>query len=80
MAVSDDDEYLGLGLDLKAPGTIRVQMHRVHVTGQGDWKAGALPENKIVVHEKSKKAGRHVTGYVELNRLTNTDYNSNLPY
>lgn len=62
LETTDNDNYLGLGLDLEAPGTVRVQMHRVIVTGQGNWEAGALPADKIVAHEKSKKAGGHLIG------------------
>lgn len=65
LETTDNDNYLDLGLELRGPGTVRVQMHRVLVTGQGDWKAGALPADKIVVHEKSKKAGGHLIGLGE---------------
>lgn len=60
----DDDAYLDRPLDLKAPGTIRVKMHRILVTGTKKWTPRQAPETATVVHEKSKKAGGHITQFV----------------
>ncbi|KAG8922568.1 hypothetical protein FRC00_007287 [Tulasnella sp. 408] len=60
----DDDAYLDQPLDLKAPGTIRVEMYRVLVTGTAKWKPYQIHETVPVVHEKSKKAGGHITQFV----------------
>ncbi|KAG9018614.1 hypothetical protein FRB90_011221 [Tulasnella sp. 427] len=59
----NDDAYLDQPLGLKAPGTIRVEMYRIRVTGQGPyaWRGANVDDAPIVVHEKSKKAGGHVT-------------------
>ncbi|KAG8910534.1 hypothetical protein FRC01_006276 [Tulasnella sp. 417] len=61
LETTDDDSYLDRPLDLKAPGTIRVHMHRALVTGRTKWKPHEIPETVSIVHEKSKKAGGHIT-------------------
>ncbi|KAG8913603.1 hypothetical protein FRC01_004472 [Tulasnella sp. 417] len=61
--ILDDDAYLDQPPDLKAPGTIRVQMYRVQVTGQGPWHPHHLPKTSSIVHERSKKAGGHITQF-----------------
>lgn len=66
--ILDDDAYLDQPPDLKAPGTIRVQIHRVRVTGRSSsiWQSKPLPRTPSTVHERSKKAGSHVTQLVTL--------------
>ncbi|KAG8960437.1 hypothetical protein FRC05_006851 [Tulasnella sp. 425] len=62
LRTTDDDAYLGQSFGVNAPGTIRVQMYRVRVTGDSSWEPCSVPEATSIVHEKkSKKAGGHVT-------------------
>ncbi|KAG8964514.1 hypothetical protein FRC05_003795 [Tulasnella sp. 425] len=61
LETTDDDAYLDQPLGLKAPGTIHVQMSRVRVTRDSVWKPRRVPEAASIVHEKSKKAGGHIT-------------------
>ncbi|KIO23825.1 hypothetical protein M407DRAFT_26754 [Tulasnella calospora MUT 4182] len=59
---TDDDAYLNHSLDRKAPGTIRVEMHRVRVLSRPEaWQPSHAPKPAPTVHERSKKAGGHVT-------------------
>ncbi|KIO23827.1 hypothetical protein M407DRAFT_9251 [Tulasnella calospora MUT 4182] len=81
LETTDDDAYLDRPPDLKAPGTIRVQMYRVQVTGRSSWKPNCLPKTSSMVHERSKKAGGHVTqfGKQEVSRCTPQSF-STKPY
>ncbi|KAG9042792.1 hypothetical protein FS837_010381 [Tulasnella sp. UAMH 9824] len=63
LETTDDDAYLDRTLDLKAPGTIRLQIYRVLITGSTKWKPYQIPETASVVHERSKKAGGHITQF-----------------
>ncbi|KAG9042795.1 hypothetical protein FS837_010384 [Tulasnella sp. UAMH 9824] len=63
LKTTDDDAYLDRPTELKAPGTIRVQMYRVQVTGSDSWKPPPLPQVPSFVHERSKKAGAHITQF-----------------
>ncbi|KAG9018616.1 hypothetical protein FRB90_011223 [Tulasnella sp. 427] len=61
LETTDDDSYLDQPLTLKAPGTIRIEMYRVRVTGESSWQGPAVDDTSCKVHEKSKKAGAHIT-------------------